>query len=555
MNSVQLLTPHKRRSKGSPGKINQAATDSAAPAPSVAGPHAKRTRTTIGAGAAESSLGNIQQKFTPPPGVEGEKAVSRNQEGWNHRYGQYMTLWQWEQEIQAEMDSLIARIRGLQEPSIEALERLSALGEELVLVKHASRTCGLRMIPSDARNGRGEKYKTGMSGSPSLHTGYKGNTEKFHFVGVKFCASPFFCLSCARSIYAKRRSELVSLFEYCRSQKHSFFFVTLTHPHTNSQTLQETMSVLGEMRRKLRVGSPWKRFKDRYGVYGIVTATEITRSDRAGWHPHFHMVFVCDRPEITPEEIQEIQSFLSRQWSNLAVRYGLVSEEVKRQEHLSRGVMVQAGTDKAQFRYLGKFDCDESNESLTDHKKAFEMASADSKSGRNFDSMTHWEVSALAHSGHPKFKALWFDFMKSMKGRPAVQWSHGLKALAGLKDIPDEDIVQGKKATEVYQVTRSDYQKINKQKAHCEVLEACESEAKGGESAVALVKRQFDVDLIPSESDSTEVPDDDDIEEYDEYGDWLECVPGGDCSKCEGCCGYEVNKYPLRTPLRWPQVE
>lgn len=454
----------------------------AGPCPRPAG-H-EDTRTRPGQGAPDRPLGKLSIEVTPPH----EIIVSKRKDSYTYRYGYYGLLAQWEADIKAELEAIVRGVKATPESFGDVAVRLSELSEELALVNHTSRWCMRSVIPSEGRTGSGKKYKTGAPGQAEIHTGYKGDGHTAHWVYVRACGSPFFCIGCAQKIYAVRRSELTRLFEYCREKGHAFFFGTFTHPHTNRQTLQETMAALAIIRRKLRAGNPWKRFKEKYGIFGAVVTLEVTYSDFFGWHPHFHMAFAAARPGFTEEESAAIQQFLTERWNNLCVKYGLITDEVKRQEHLLHGVRVQIGTDEAQLAYLAKTE-------------VWEMASTTTKTPKRTASITPWEISRRAQAGDPKYKALWFDFMRAMKGRVAVQWSHGLKALVGVQDVEDQDIAQGKEAVKVYSVSKADFARVCHRRAHCEILEKVEDELSGGSPAVEQTQKDHGVTLITPEED------------------------------------------------------
>lgn len=439
---------------------------------------------TAAAGSSGSALGKLSIEVTPPH----EIIVSRRKDAYSYRYGYYGLLSQWEGDLKAELEAIVKAVKSSPEVLGDALGRLSELSEELALVNHTSRWCMRSIIPSEARTGSGKKYKTGAPGQAEIHTGYQGDTQTAHWVYVRACGSPFFCIGCAQRIYAVRRAELTRLFDYCREKGHSFFFATFTHPHTNQQTLQETMAALAIMRRKLRAGAPWKRFTEKYGIFGAVVTLEVTYSEYAGWHPHFHMAFAAARPGFTSEEATSIQQFLTERWNNLCVRYGLITDEIKRQQHLIHGVRVQVGTDQAQLNYLAKTE-------------VWEMASTTTKTPKRTASLSPWEISRRAQAGDPKYKSLWFDYMKAMKGRVAVQWGHGLKALVGIHDLEDQDIVQGKEAVKVYSVSKADFARVCHRRIHSEILEAVEDELVTGNSAIDNTEKTYGVKLITPEED------------------------------------------------------
>ena len=505
-------------------------------------------------GARSSALGNIATEVHPPPAPSTlENQLSLRKDSYRYKYGYYGLMLRYERDIEAELKAIQAGISEICESSPEAAveaprrlheasggvtlpgggakssamlqgltERLQDLADEHNLVNHRSRWCKRRPVPATITDKYGHIRATGMPGHPQIHQ-YETPEKKWGgLAGLQQCSSPFFCLSCANQIYSKRRKEIEQLFSHVQAKGHSLIFATFTHPHTNKQTITEIMPVLLKMRKELRKGMPWQRFKSKYGLYGSVVALEVTWSRLAGFHPHFHICWVSSQPGFSPAEAEEIEQWFAGKWSQLAVKHGLVTDELKRQQHLDRGVRVEIGTDKKQAEYLTKF-------------QAWEMASTTTKEGRKADSLTPWDISFIAQGQKPRraewkpevklsqaeAKVLWFDFLRGMKRRSAVQWSQGLKALVGVAEVDDKTIVEGNVGEKVYDISNSDYAKMWRERTIVQVLEAVEDEFDGGPSAKERVEREYGIKLS-EEEDMKQHQIDMAIATLQEEIDWIE---------------------------------
>ena len=466
--------------QGKAGEKDQGISPAWPAVPDRSGPHAKRTRNLAGtAGQAGASLGNNSNDVTPE---DGKWAVERRKNSYLHHLELQRMMFAREAELKAEIEAL----RGLQEApgGVEgALARVTHLAEQMKVSRHSARLCGDILVPTHGTRKNGTKYKTGSPGHVRID---RYGADRADYVWTRRCGSVWFCLGCASKIYAKRREELQQAFAYFQDKKKTYSFVTLTFPHTNQETLTDTMERLGKAVRELRAGKAWTLFKQRFALEHIIRATEVTYSDYAGFHPHFHLLFVYDRERMTPEEVQAIEGFLRDRWSRICINNGLIASEQKRLEHLERGVDVQTGVNPVDWGYLAKI-------------KVWEMASTTSKTPRKKGHLSPWDLFALAKEGNPKYKALWFDFMAAMRGRAAIRWSPGLKRLVGVDEETDSEIVQGKQAELMYIVEKDSFRKIVKAKAKVRVLEAVEAGLAGDVQRCSEVENEFELILAMGE--------------------------------------------------------
>lgn len=446
---------------GGPDPARPEAGHGIRPAPQAGFRHGDGAGETVAKGAQKGVLGNYSTDFTP-------NLKERRKNSYLHHYALKKMMLAREQVLLCAVDAL----RAAQKASgggegVQA--RLEHLEGQLSISRHSSRLCGDRVVPSHGKRKDGSRYETGAPGHAEIHTGYED--LQAHYVWLRRCGSVWFCRGCASKIYGVRRQELQKAFEFFQGKDKTFSFVTLTHPHTNQETLADTMVRLSAAVSAFRMGKAWTLFKGKYDLEHIIRALEVTYSERNGWHPHFHMLFVYDRKSMTKQEADDIENFIRDRWHRICIKYGLVVSEKNRRDHLVRGVEVKTGLNLVDWDYMAKV-------------KVWEMASTTTKTPRQETHMSPWDIFERAKNGEAKFQALWWDFMSAMKGRAAIRWSNGLKKLVGIGEKTDEEIVQGGKAEPVYIVDKPSFRKIVRMKIHAEVLEAVEAALTGNPRAV-----------------------------------------------------------------------
>jgi hypothetical protein len=197
--------------------------------------------------------------------------------------------------------------------------------------------------------------------------------------------------------------------------------------------------------------------RDRVGYVGMIRATEVTLGDRSGWHPHIHaLVFVGGRTEgsgkdrrvvdvfePSPSALAELEGHFRAVWTrHLAAidpsftpsdEHGVVFETVNK-----------AQSPEAVAKYLAK---------LQEGKDpGAELARADMKNGRH-GNITPFQLlgrigdltSGLSDDEAEGFGTLewclsrWAEYEAATKGRRAIEWTRGLRALLGLDGGDSEE--------------------------------------------------------------------------------------------------------------------
>lgn len=237
----------------------------------------------------------------------------------------------------------------------------------------------------------------------------EGGIRHAHYEGLQTCGSVWSCPCCAARISETRRGELNRLLGWARSKGYTVYMVTLTARHGAGDDLSELLRALKAAKSRWADHRTYRRL--RKAMVGTVTATEVTGGGASGWHPHFHVLFICE----TPLELDQLRE----PWLAALRAEGL--------DGTGAGWRVQDAS--AAGRYVGKWGAAEEL-SLSSRKKG--------RGGRT-------PAQLLADScdeGDRRAAELWKEFSAVFKGSRQLVWSRGLKALAGVDEVDDREAAQ-----------------------------------------------------------------------------------------------------------------
>ena len=293
-------------------------------------------------------------------------------------------------------------------------------------------------------------------GSDSVEVWRSCEHEKAHYKQLVVCGSVWVCPVCSSKITERRKNELSQALE---SLELLPVMVTVTLQHQNTDSLTELLEALNKAWRALKAGGWWKRFAERYGVRGSVTALEVTISRAAGWHPHKHALFFCD---VSAEQVSEMESELRARWSQL------ISKQA-RFAHAIHGLTARAG-DKAAGEYIAK---------LARWSLEHEITKAPVKSARNGSFSVFQLLELFAGLDVDDASRVWarerfIEFAAAFHGKHQLQWSRGTRALLKLDEEPTEEELAEMSEDESYLftwLTRPQWQVVLGNDARAELLE------------------------------------------------------------------------------------
>lgn len=335
-------------------------------------------------------------------------------------------------------------------------------GAKLVMqvMRHSVRKCGCDTIPAE----RWDKKKncrvaTGAPGQAEVHAA--GEDSSGHvWVGVKRCASTWFCPVCGPKIMARRRGEIERAIEIMKEDGRQFIFCTFTFPHVYGAPLVEYMDKLRSVLKSFRSGRQWELFKKRVGLIGYIRAQEVTHGNN-GWHPHFHELLITKA--LSSDEAEAAASFLSKRWVDTCKKAGLISDK-KLSEAYAHAVDVRCGADAVSQAYLSKV-------------VAWELSSVTTKATKT-KGLQPFQILANACAGDGQSKKLWIEFMLGMYRKAALYWSPGLKAMCEIEEKTDEQLLDGEVEEQPILIASAGaFLRIAKRRLQVPILELTESDS------------------------------------------------------------------------------
>lgn len=279
-----------------------------------------------------------------------------------------------------------------------------------------------------------------------------------HLEGTQTCGSVWHCPVCAARIAEERRKELNLLLAVAHARGYQAHMITLTARHGREDDLAELLDRMKRAKQGWGQHRAYRRLKGR--VIGSVTATEVTHGAVNGWHPHFHIIVVTDGPV----DLEALRG----PWLASLANVGLDGN----------GAAFQVQDASAAGKYVAKWGMAE------------EMTLTGSKRGRGKGRTPMQLLAAASDDGDKRAGALWKDYAAAFRGRRQLVWSRGLKALAGIGEVSDQDAAADERQDDQEEVGRlkisaEDWQPADKrvrglQYRRAELLEAAEVHGKQG---------------------------------------------------------------------------
>jgi hypothetical protein len=222
-----------------------------------------------------------------------------------------------------------------------------------------------------------------------------------HYGGLLRCGCVWTCAVCASKVTSRRAEELRDAL--ARHPELKPVMVTITLQHRRGDGLAGLLKAL----------------KEGAGVAGGITATEVTVSYRAGWHPHEHILFLC----LGDVDVEGLRAFI-------ADRFGAYLQREGRYVSAEYGVQAVAG-DAAAASYLSKWDT------------AAELTKGNVKAVRSDGGMSPMMLLARAGDGDEAAGKLFQEYATAMHGKRLLVYTKGLRELLGMnEDKTDEEVAK-----------------------------------------------------------------------------------------------------------------
>lgn len=245
--------------------------------------------------------------------------------------------------------------------------------------------------------------------------------------GLVRCGDVWLCAECSKKIAAGRRIELAEAVIEADVQGMAVALITYTFPHRRSDDLRQLVDKFAKAKSKLRACRAWKRFVERWGIAGEVKASEVTHSERNGWHPHAHNLTFFHAP-ISEDRREEFESDLYDAWKAVCIRADLPTPSREHGVHVLWYDLGKGSTAKVAADYVAGWAAIQ------------ELTGAPSKAGRR-SGRSQWALLEDASRGDARAGELWLEYAAVFHGRQQLRWSKGLRNQLKKQELFDSDLL------------------------------------------------------------------------------------------------------------------
>jgi hypothetical protein len=249
------------------------------------------------------------------------------------------------------------------------------------------------------------------------------------------------CPDCGSKLARALRDDLEKAVTSWRESGGRVLFGTLTVRHHLEDSLDVVADAVSHCWGRATGGRGWVADRREYGVWHWFRIQEEKWSDENGWHVHVHfLLFVWDKgvAPVNPDTDGLLASMFGR-WKAGAVSMGLGAPLIRAQDlHEVTGANLD---DIAE--YFAKQSTASGAADAGD--MALELTSPSTKTGGGLApsqllaaAMTETDPKLLR-----RYRAVWFEYERGMKGRRVIAWSRGLREALELgQELTVEQIEQ-----------------------------------------------------------------------------------------------------------------
>lgn len=248
-----------------------------------------------------------------------------------------------------------------------------------------------------------------------------------HFHGLMRCGKVWECPVCQLSIKSARAEEVRFAVSWHteRYGRESAAMLTSTVRHSFGDDIEVVRRGLADAWRYVKGGKGWVEMQRLIGLKGYIRGLETTHG-RNGWHPHFHIVLLTERP-ISPWFLE----WFAERWR--------------------KGVLLHLGAEAVPDREHG-VDLRLLNEADYLQKLGLEISAPD-KGPRNGNRTPLQILQSFVETGDVADLKLWQSYVAGMHGARMLTWSRGLRVACGVEERTDQEIVEGEIDAETHVVT------------------------------------------------------------------------------------------------------
>jgi hypothetical protein len=278
------------------------------------------------------------------------------------------------------------------------------------------------------------------AGGVGVHVGGPGGAG---FSNVQTCGSTWACPVCGAKVRQERARE-VDLAVLAAAGKRDVGpvgarrrlnlgggLLTLTVAHDQGDELASVFGLVSGCWRSVRQSAAGRRWWARWGVVATIRSLEVTYGE-GGWHPHLHVVLFFTAA-LSHEARADCEDEILTMWK------AQVQRRVKTDGTLWRlpnhhGARLDLLRTPADWREAGRYCVEVSDEHGKSRALGLEVARHDLKVGRRgkagrAPSLTPFELAEAACDGDVKAANLWAEYVCATKGRQAITFSAGLRAM------------------------------------------------------------------------------------------------------------------------------
>lgn len=272
------------------------------------------------------------------------------------------------------------------------------------------------------------RREDGSSGVDLLHRPAVGRA---YYSGLQTCGSAWACPVCAGVVWDHRKEELRQALEVHRGRGGAVLFITLTASH-HHLPLRPFLDALGRAVRRVYTGGTFTRLGATCGYQGAIRGTEVTWSPANGWHPHYHMLWLCD--ELTAAQLAEVRDYVDQAWRAALKAEGLSGS-------IRRATTVKESSWSIE-QYMAKIGHDRHWDA--DAELTMGTRKAGRRRGLSPHDMLRIGVAGIGRVQPARAAELYREYAAATKGRHSLRWSAGLRELLGLAaEISDSAVADG----------------------------------------------------------------------------------------------------------------
>lgn len=335
-------------------------------------------------------------------------------------------------------------------------------------LKSSMNTCGQFAAYTKGKDDQGFQKRHETIDVVARHDPETGRTV-VHQSHVGKCGRPMICPVCGAQILAKRRAEMQQIMhEMLLTHGYNMMMITFTARHDFKTKLDEFIKQFTAARDMLFADKSFKNQCARLGKKHHMFATEVTLDNMVavrdrevkptGWHYHLHyiMFYKCKDEKILFEFEHGYEKTdergrrswikgLKDTWVHCLKAKGLdgevqyASDVILMDKQLSVTDNIQKATE-----YMCK-------------DVAFEASGAAYKSGRKSTRMSirdlqitcafRWD--RLSEKDYKYYCGKWIEYVKAIAKKPCIYFTAGLKAMCGVVEKSDQEIVEDGTAGDV----------------------------------------------------------------------------------------------------------